>query len=83
MKETKGIRSAEKELKEADKLAKKIELDKRNPYRSDITEFTPTWKDDQAELRELLMRAKVQFVNNDLVGATETHRARESLLRKF
>ena len=29
-------------------------------------------------LEDLLMRAKVQFVNNDLMGATETYRAIET-----
>ena len=78
LKETRGSKAADKELGLADKLSKKIELDKRNPYRRDISEFTPNWKDDQEELEELLMRAKVQFVNNDLMGATETYRAIET-----
>ena len=33
-----------------------------------------TWKDQRAVLQELLMRAKVQFINGDLTGATETYR---------
>ena len=78
LKETRGPKAADKELSLADKLSKKIELDKRNPYRRDISEFTPNWKDDQEQLKELLMRAKVQFVNNDLTGATETYRAIET-----
>ena len=78
LKETRGNKAAEKELNLADKLSKKIELDKRDPYRRDISEFSPSWKDDQEKLEELLMRAKVQFVNNDLVGATETYRAIET-----
>jgi general secretion pathway protein D len=76
--ETKGRKASEKELGLADKLSKKIQADKRNPYRRDISEFSPNWKDDQALLQELLMRAKVQFVNNDLTGATETYRAIET-----
>ena len=78
LKETRGNRAAEKELDLADKLSEKIEADKRDPYRRDITEFSPQWKDDNENLEELLMRAKVQFVNNDLMGATETYRAIET-----
>jgi len=78
LKKTEGEKAVDKELGLADKLTKKIEMDKRNPYKRDITEFTPSWKDDQAVLDELLMRAKVQFVNRDLVGATETYRAIET-----
>ena len=78
LKKTEGEKAVNKELGLADKLTKKIEMDKRNPYKRDITEFTPDWKDDQAVLDELLMRAKVQFVNRDLVGATETYRAIET-----
>tara|TARA_B100001093_G_scaffold512302_1_gene581907 strand:- start:475 stop:3996 length:3522 start_codon:yes stop_codon:yes gene_type:complete len=78
LKETRGNKAAENELNLADKLSKKIEADKRNPYRRDITEFSPQWKDDVENLNELLMRAKVQFVNNDLTGATETYRAIET-----
>lgn len=78
LKKSEGGKAVKKELGLADKLAKKIEMDKRNPYKRDITEFTPSWKDNQAVLDELLMRAKVQFVNNDLVGATETYRAIET-----
>ncbi|MDG1138611.1 MAG: hypothetical protein P8N49_03740 [Opitutales bacterium] len=78
LKKTGGEKAVSKELGLADKLVKKIEKDKRNPYKRDITEFSPTWKDEQAALDELLMRAKVQFVNNDLVGATETYRAIET-----
>ena len=78
LKETRGNRAAEKELDLADKLSERIEADKRDPYRRDITEFSPQWKDDNEKLDELLMRAKVQFVNNDLMGATETYRAIET-----
>ena len=78
LKESRGNKAAEKELNLADKLSEKIEADKRDPYRRDITEFTPQWKDDQENLEDLLMRAKVQFVNNDLMGATETYRAIET-----
>ncbi len=78
LKETRGNKAAEKELNLADKLSERIEADKRDPYRRDITEFSPQWKDDKEKLEELLMRAKVQFVNNDLMGATETYRAIET-----
>ena len=78
LKETRGIKAEEKELSLADKLSKKIEADKRDPYRRDISEYTPQWKDDQENLEDLLMRAKVQFINNDLMGATETYRAIET-----
>ena len=78
LKETRGNRAAEKELNLADKLSEKIEADKRDPFRRDISEYTPQWKDDQENLEDLLMRAKVQFINNDLMGATETYRAIET-----
>lgn len=78
LKESKGEKAAEKELSLADELSKRITDDKRDPYRRDITEFSPTWKDDLEALDDLLMRAKVQFVNGDLVGATETYRVIET-----
>ena len=56
----------------------RIKKDKANPYRRDISEFSPEWKDDRENLNELLMRAKVQFINGDLTGATETYRTIET-----
>ena len=56
----------------------RIEDDMKNPYRRHISEFTPDWEDRQAALRELLMRAKVQFINHDLTGAQETYRLIEA-----
>ena len=38
----------------------------------------PDWKDQMALLDEMLMCAKVQFINGDLTGATETYRAVEA-----
>ena len=60
------------------KWRKRIRSDQRDPYRRDITEYTPDWKDRQTELEDYLMRAKVQFINGDLTGATETYRAIET-----
>ena len=48
-------------------MAKKIKDDKLDPYRRDITEYTPDWKESQAQLQDMLMRAKVQFINGDLL----------------
>jgi general secretion pathway protein D len=78
LKESRGEKSVVKELDLADKMAEKIRDDQRDPYRRDITEFTPDWKDRQFELEDNLMRAKVQFINGDLTGATETYRAIET-----
>ena len=63
----------------ADKMADRIRDDQRDPYRRDITEYTPDWKDRQIDLEDYLMRAKVQFINGDLTGATETYRAIDRL----
>jgi len=78
LKESRGEKSVEKELERANKMAEKIRSDQRDPYRRDITEYTPDWKDRQIQLEDYLMRAKVQFINGDLTGATETYRAIET-----
>ena len=56
----------------------RIRDDQRDPYRRDITEYTPDWKDRLVQLEDMLMRAKVQFINGDLTGATETYRTIET-----
>jgi general secretion pathway protein D len=78
LKESRGEKAVEKELDRADKMADRIRSDQRDPYRRDITEYTPDWKDTRIELEDYLMRAKVQFINGDLTGATETYRAIET-----
>jgi general secretion pathway protein D len=78
LKETEGEDAVEKELGLAEKELEKIQKDKSDPFKRDITEFTPEWKEQQEILRELLMRAKVQFINGDLTGATETYRVVET-----
>ncbi len=78
LKETDGQKAVEEELKLADKALDRVSVDKRDPFKRDISEFTPDWKEQQEQLRELLMRAKVQFINGDLTGATETYRAIET-----
>ena len=78
LKETQGEDAVEQELALADKELEKIRKDKRDPFKRDISEFTPEWKEQQEQLRELLMRAKVQFINGDLTGATETYRVIET-----
>jgi general secretion pathway protein D len=78
LKETKGEDAVEGELALADKELQKIRKDQRDPFKRDITEFTPEWKEQQEQLKELLMRAKVQFINGDLTGATETYRVVET-----
>ena len=69
---------AEKKEPSLPRTWKKNQDDQRDPYRRDITEYTPDWKDQMALLDEMLMRAKVQFINGDLTGATETYRAVEA-----
>ena len=78
LKESRGEKAIEQELGRADKMANRIRDDQRDPYRRDITEYTPDWKDRRIELEDYLMRAKVQFINGDLTGATETYRAIET-----
>ena len=78
LKETGGENAVKEELALADKELEKIRKDKRDPFKRDITEFTPEWKNQQDQLKELLMRAKVQFINGDLTGATETYRVVET-----
>ena len=78
LKETKGEKALEKELNLADDMESRIRDDQRDPYRRDITEYTPNWKDSRLELEDMLMRAKVQFINGDLTGATETYRTIET-----
>jgi general secretion pathway protein D len=78
LKESRGEEAATGELELAEKMAKKIKDDKLDPYRRDITEYTPDWKETQTQLQDILMRAKVQFINGDLTGATETYRTIET-----
>jgi len=78
LKETKGEDAVEGELALADEELEKIRKDQSDPFKRDITEFTPDWKNQQEQLKELLMRAKVQFINGDLTGATETYRVVET-----
>ena len=78
LKDTRGEKAEKKELELAEDMEKRIKDDQRDPYRRDITEYTPDWKEQMALLDEMLMRAKVQFINGDLTGATETYRAVEA-----
>jgi len=78
LKETEGEKALDQELGKANRMEDRISADKANPYRRDITEFTSDWKDTRLALQELLMRAKVQFINGDLTGATETYRTIET-----
>lgn len=78
LKATDGEKAMEQELNKGDRMEDRIGKDKANPYRRDISEFTPDWKDQLESLNELLMRAKVQFINGDLTGATETYRTIET-----
>ena len=54
----KGEKAEKKELELAEDMEKRIKDDQRDPYRRDITEYTPDWKDQMALLDEMLMRAK-------------------------
>ena len=74
LKSTEGEGAIDEELDRAERLEDRLKSDKANPYKRDISEFTPDWKDRKELLDELLMRAKVQFINGDLTGATETYR---------
>ena len=78
LEKTKGEASVKAELNRAEQELEKIRKDKSDPFKRDISEFTPKWKEDQEKLKELLMRAKVQFINGDLTGATETYRVIET-----
>lgn len=78
LKETEGEDAVERELGLADTADQKIRTDMSDPFKRDITEFTPEWKNQQDQMKELLMRAKVQFINGDLTGATETYRVIET-----
>ena len=78
LKVTKGEKAINQELNKGDRMADRIKKDKANPYRRDISEFSPEWTIARDELKELLMRAKVQFINGDLTGATETYRTVET-----
>ena len=76
--ETKGKGAVESLMKRADRMRDRIDDDMKNPYRRHISEFSPDREEQLADLRELLMRAKVQFINNDLTGAQETYRLIEA-----
>jgi general secretion pathway protein D len=78
LEKTFGEGAVEDELELAEKGKSRITKDKMDPFKRDITEFTPDWKERQELLQELLMRAKVQFINGDLTGATETYRTIET-----
>ena len=73
-----GEKAMQQELDRGNRMEDRIKKDKANPYRRDITEFTPEWREEREALNELLMRAKVQFINGDLTGATETYRTIET-----
>ena len=75
---TKGKGSVDNLMKGSDRMRGRIEDDMQNPYRRHISEFSPNREDQLADLGELLMRAKVQFINNDLTGAQETYRLIEA-----
>ena len=75
---TKGKGSVDNLMKRSDRMRDRIEDDMKNPYRRHISEFSPNREDQLADLDELLMRAKVQFINNDLTGAQETYRLIEA-----
>ena len=47
LKETKGKKAIEQELNKGIRMEERIKKDKANPYRRDISEFSPEWKDDQ------------------------------------
>lgn len=78
LKETEGDSAVQEELALADKELAKIRKDQSDPFKRDISEFTPDWKEQQQQLSDLLMRAKVQYINGDLTGSTETYRAVET-----
>jgi general secretion pathway protein D len=78
LKSSRGENAVDKELGLAEKMENKIRDDQRDPYKRDITEYTPDWRDTRIQLNDYLMRAKVQFINGDLTGATETYRAIET-----
>ncbi len=78
LKATEGEKALDDELDKAKRLEERISSDKANPYKRDITEFSPDWKENRLALQEYLMRAKVQFINGDLTGATETYRTIET-----
>jgi general secretion pathway protein D len=75
---TKGKGSVDNLMKRSERMRGRIEDDMKNPYRRHISEFSPDREDQLADLDELLMRAKVQFINNDLTGAQETYRLIEA-----
>jgi general secretion pathway protein D len=76
--ETKGKGSVDNLMNRAEKMRARIEEDMKNPYERHISEFSPLWEDSREDLEGLLMRAKVQFINNDLTGAEETYRLIEA-----
>jgi len=76
--ESEGEEAYDEELGLADEVESNVRDDKSDPFKRDITEFSPGWKQDQEKLADLLMRAKVQFINGDLTGATETYRVVET-----
>ena len=75
---TKGKGSVDNLMKRADRMRGRIEVDMKSPYERHISEFSPQWEDSRADLEGFLMRAKVQFINNDLTGAEETYRLIEA-----
>jgi len=75
---TRGKGSVETLAKRADRMRGRIENDMEDPYERHISEFSPDREDQLADLNKLLMRAKVQFINNDLTGAQETYRLIEA-----
>ena len=53
LKATEGEKAIDNELNKATRMEDRIASDKANPYRRDITEFTPDWKEEQSALQEL------------------------------
>ena len=78
LEETKGKGSVENLMKRAERMRSRIDENMKSPYERHISEFSPQWEDSRADLEGFLMRAKVQFINNDLTGAEETYRLIEA-----
>ena len=55
-------------------LRKRLTRYQQDPYRLSIDKVSPNFIAEQADLSNLLIRARTQIVNGDLDGALETYR---------
>ena len=78
LKATEGEKAIKDELERADDMAKKFNLTRIALTKETLLNSPRIGKIKMLYFADLLMRAKVQFINGDLTGATESYRTIET-----